>query len=133
LLSGCGSGTAAHEGATGAPGRTAGGSTIKAVGTPAYATPSRSAAVQGGVVRIAYRNYAIAPDTLRVKLGSTVVWHNYDPTAHNVTSTSGPQHIASGALREGASFRVKLTKPGVIHYVSTTTPATMNGTIEVVR
>jgi plastocyanin len=132
LLAGCGSSTA-HQRTSSAAGTPAAGATIKAAGIPAYLSPSPSAAVQSGVVQIAYRDYAIDPDTLRVKAGSTIVWHNYDPTTHNVTSTSGPQHIASGALREGASFQVKLTKPGVIHYESTTTPATMNGTIQVLR
>ena len=84
-------------------------------------------------MQVAYRNFAIAPDTLRVKVGASVRWTNYDSAAHNVTSVSGPQRFASGNLGEGATFEVKLGHPGVIHYESTTQPATMNGTIEVVR
>ncbi len=118
LLGGCGSSTG--------PAHTSAGSTaqlnsvpsggIKAAGTPRYAAPPSSAPVQRGVVQIAYRNYAIDPDTLRVKLGSTLRWTNYDQAPHNVTSTSGPQHIASGNLGEDAAFEIKLEKPGIVHY-----------------
>jgi plastocyanin len=83
-------------------------------------------------VQVAYRNITIDPDTLRVKAGTTVKWTNYDSAQANVTSVSGPQKIASKDFGEGGTFEVTLTKPGVIHYVCTLYPTTMNGTIEVV-
>lgn len=101
--------------------------------TPKYATPSSSAPVQSGVVQVAYRNIAIDPDTLRVKVGSTVRWTNYDPVEHNVTSKGGPDHFASKTFAEGGTVEFKLTKPGIVHYVCTIHPTTMNGTIEVVK
>jgi plastocyanin len=106
---------------------------LKATTTPRYATPSSSSPVQSGVVPIAYRDITIAPDTVRVKVGSTLKWTNYDSVQHNVTSEGGPQQFASKAFGEGKSFEVKVTKPGVIHYECTIHPATMNGTIEVVK
>ena len=63
---------------------------LKADTTPKYAAPSPSAPVQSGLVQIAYRNIAIAPDTVRVKVGSTIRWTNYDSVEHNVTSEGGP-------------------------------------------
>ncbi len=105
---------------------------IKGDTTPKFAAPSQSTPVQSGVVQIAYRNIAIDPDTVRVKVGSTVQWTNYDSTQANVTSVSGPQRIASKNFGEGKTFEVKLDKPGVIHYECTLFPTTMNGTIEVV-
>ena len=66
-------------------------------------------------------------------VGSTIVWTNYDPVEHNVTSQGGPARFASGNLSEGKSFRVTVTKPGVIRYLCTIHPTSMNGTIEVVR
>jgi plastocyanin len=99
--------------------------------TPKYAAPAPSAPVQSGTVQIAYRNIAIAPDTLKVKAGTTVKWTNYDPVDHNVTSRGGPASFASGNFGEGKTFAVKLTKPGVIHYLCTIHPTTMNGSIEV--
>ena len=58
--------------------------------TPKYAAPSASAPVQSGTVQIAYRNIAISPDTLAVKVGSTIRWTNYDTVEHNVTSAGRP-------------------------------------------
>ncbi|MEA2209051.1 MAG: hypothetical protein QOF54_1528 [Solirubrobacteraceae bacterium] len=84
-------------------------------------------------MHIAYRNIAIAPDTVRVRVGSTVRWTNFDNVSHNVTSEGGPAKFASRDFGEGGTFQVKLTKPGVIHYECTIHPASMNGTIEVVR
>jgi plastocyanin len=84
-------------------------------------------------VQIAYHNIAIDPDTVRVKVGSTVKWTNFDPVEHNVTSKGGPTSFASKNFGEGHSFEVKLTKAGLIHYLCTNHPTTMNGTIEVVQ
>jgi plastocyanin len=105
---------------------------VKADTTPKFATPSPSAPVQSGTVQIAYRDITIQPDTVRVKVGSTVKWTNYDSTQANVTSVGGPQRIASKDFGEGGTFEVKLETPGVIHYECTLYPVTMNGTIEVV-
>ncbi len=106
---------------------------LKPTTTPKYAAPATSAPVQSGTVKIAYRNIAIAPDTLKVKVGSTIEWTNYDSVEHNVTSRGGPVKFASKNFGEGATFTVKATKPGVIHYLCTIHPTTMNGTIEVVK
>jgi plastocyanin len=109
-----------------------GGAGIKVDTTPKFASPSSSSPVQSGVVQIAYRNIAIDPDTVRVKVGSTIKWTNYDSVQANVTSVgTGPQRIASKNFGEGKSFEVKVEKAGVIHYECTLFPTTMNGTIEV--
>jgi plastocyanin len=100
---------------------------------PNYASPSPSAPVQSGVVKIIYHEISIEPDTLKVKVGSTIEWTNKDPVEHNVTSRGGPVKFASKNFGEGATYTVKATKPGVIHYLCTIHPATMNGTIEVVK
>jgi plastocyanin len=138
-LAGCGSSgnsnnTAGTTGATTSSTKsTAGGSSLKVDTTPKFASPSKSDPVQSGAVHVAYRDITIQPDTLRVKVGTTVVWTNYDSVKDNVTSIDGPQRIASKPFGEGESFSVKLTKPGIVHYESTPYPATMNGSIEVVE
>jgi plastocyanin len=99
--------------------------------TPKFA--QATGPVRSGLVRIAYRNITIAPDTARVKVGSTIEWTNFDSIDHNVTSEGGPQRFASKNFGEGGTFEIKALKPGVIHYESTNYPATMNGTIEVVK
>lgn len=82
---------------------------------------------------ISYRNIAIAPDTIKVKVGSTIKWTNFDNIDHNVTSEGGPQKFASKDFGEKGTFEIKALKPGVIHYECTIHPASMNGTIEVVE
>ena len=133
LASGCGSSGASSTASTPATTATSAPGSLKLNRTPRYASPASSAPVKSGVVAIAYRNIAIAPDTIKVRSGSTVTWTNYDAVEHNVTSDGGPQHFASGNFGERKSFAVKLTKPGVIHYLCTIHPTTMNGTIEVAK
>jgi plastocyanin len=129
---GCGSGARTSSAARGTQAATATGG-LEVAKTPKYASPSTSQPVQSGTVQVAYRNITIAPDTLRVKAGTTVRWTNFDPVEHNVTAKSGPQRFKSSNFGEGATFQVLLTHPGIYHYQCTLHPVTMNGTIEVVR
>ena len=140
LIAGCGSSsnsgstsTAATTAATGAAGTTSPSAGLKANTTPQYASPSPSSPVQSGTVQIAYRNIAIDPDTLRVKVGSTIKWTNFDSVQHNVTSEGGSQKFSSKDFGENATFSIKATKPGIVHYQCTIHPASMNGTIEIVK
>ncbi len=128
LAAGCGSGGSNSTGTTGTP-----TSKVEVDKTPKYASPSSSEPVKSGTVEIAYRNISIDPDTVRVKVGTTIVWTNYDPVEHNVVSKSGPLKFASKNFSEGQTIKFKMTKPGIIHYLCTIHPATMNGTIEVVK
>ncbi len=105
---------------------------LQANTTPKFGKPPAGAPVQSGTVQIAYRNIAIDPDVLKVKVGSTLKWTNYDPVEHNVTSKGGPAKFASKNFGEGGTFEFKATQAGVIHYECTIHPTTMNGTIEVV-
>jgi plastocyanin len=147
LIAGCGSSssstgssasTASTTTTTAASAKTgttsSGGASLKIDTTPKFAAPSTSAPVQSGVVQIAYRDIAIDPDTVRVKVGSTIRWTNYDSTQANVTSEGGTggYKFASKNFGEGGTFELKASKPGVIHYECTLYPVTMNGTIEVV-
>jgi plastocyanin len=143
---GCGSSGSATSSSASSPPPAAGASTpagsstptaktggLQPTTTPKFASPSPSAPVSSGVVQVAYRNIAIAPDTLRVKVGSTIKWTNFDSVAHNVTSERGPQKFASKTFGEGKTFELKVSTPGVINYECTIHPASMNGTIEVVK
>jgi plastocyanin len=131
FAAGCGSSSSSTSSATTAS--TSASSGLKANTTPKYAAPAASAPTQSGTVQIAYRNIAIDPDTVKVKVGSTLEWTDFDDVTHNVTSESGPAHFASANLKEGSKFSYKVTKPGIIHYECTYHPASMNGTIEVVK
>jgi plastocyanin len=132
LASGCGSSSHSSTSSASTASATLTSGSLKVSTTPKFASPPASAPVRSGVVQIAYRNITIAPDTLKVRSGSTVVWTNHDPLEHNVTSLSGPTRLASGNFGQGKSFRVTLTRPGLIRYLCTIHPSTMNGTIEVV-
>jgi plastocyanin len=138
LLAGCGSSGGSGSSATSeSPSRssTSSGPTasIKPTTTPKFASPPATAPVRSGVVAIAYRNIAINPDTVKVKVGSTIEWTNYDSVEHNVTSRGGSQRFASKNFSEGASFSIKAQRPGIVHYLCTIHPASMNGTIQIVR
>ncbi len=132
LIAGCGSSSNSSS-STSTPATTASTSTsgLKANTTPKFAPATGP--VKSGVVQIAYRNIAIAPDTVKVKVGSTIKWTNFDSVEHNVISQSGPQKFTSKDFGENGTFEVKAEKPGVIHYECTIHPASMNGTIEVVK
>jgi plastocyanin len=140
LLAGCGSSksdgtSSATTTATATTATTSTTSTPKGLTTNGkinYAKPSADAPVQSGLVKISYHEISIEPDTLRVKVGSTVEWANRDPVEHNVTSASGPSKFASKNFGEGGTFKFTVTKPGIIDYRCTLHPATMNGAIEVV-
>lgn len=135
LAAGCGS---SKSSATTSTGTTTAGTSEKPKegivpnGKINYASPPANAPVQSGVVKISYHEISIEPDTLKVKVGSTIEWTNHDPVEHNVTSASGPTKFASKNFGEGGTFKVTVTKAGTIHYRCTLHPATMNGTIEVV-
>jgi plastocyanin len=98
-----------------------------------YAKPPADAPVQSGLVKITYKEFAIEPDTLKAKVGSTLKWTNENTQKCNVKSEGGPYNFDSGDLPEGGTFELKLDKPGTIHYECTGYPATMNGTIEVLK
>ena len=132
---GCGSSSSSTTGSgpTSSPAATPASGGLKLSTRPKFGAPPASAPVQSGSVQIAYRNITIQPDTVKVKVGGTITWTNYDSIEHNVTSEGGPQRFASGNIGEGTHFAITATTPGVIHYECTIHPTSMNGTIEVVR
>lgn len=97
------------------------------------AAPAASSAVQGGTVPVTYQNIAISPANITVKVGSTVKWTNKDMVDHNVTTTGGPVSFHSSDFGNGGTFSMKLTTPGVVHYICSIHPTEMIGTITVVK
>jgi plastocyanin len=135
LASGCGSSGSSSSSSPGAGAgaysHASGG--LKQTTTPKYGAPAATAPLRSGLVAVAYRNITIAPNAIRVKVGSTIKWTNYDAIEHNVTSAGGPQTFASKNIGQGGTFEINTSRPGVIHYVCTIHPASMNATIEVVK
>jgi len=97
------------------------------------AAPAAAAAAQSGTVPVTYQNIAISPANITVKVGSTVKWTNMDMVDHNVTTTGGVQSFHSSDFGNGGTFSMKVTTPGVIHYICSIHPASMIGTITVVK
>jgi plastocyanin len=133
LAAGCGSSKKGQTATTSSSTSSGPQSSVQVNGRINYASPPANAPVKSGLVQISYHEISIEPDTLKVKVGSTIKWTNRDPVEHNVTSASGPVKFVSKNFGENGTFEVKVTKPGVIHYRCTLHPATMNGTIVVVK
>ena len=108
-------------------------SSTPATTSSAAATPAAGASAKSGSVAIRYQNISISPDNITVKVGSKITWTNYDSTPHNVTSTSGPQSITSSDFSMNGHFTLTVNKVGVIHYICSIHPASMIGTITVVK
>lgn len=77
---------------------------------------------------VAIANFAYAPTTITVKVGSTVTWTNRDEEPHNVVS--GDHSVRSPTMGTGATFSYTFTKPGSVGYVCTLHPY-MHGTVVV--
>ena len=87
----------------------------------------------GGFVQVAYKNISIAPDPITVHIGQKIKWTNYDDTQHNVIAQSGPENFTSPDFTKGGTYVFTPTKVGVIHYMCTFHPASMNGIVNVVK
>jgi amicyanin len=68
------------------------------------------------------KNLAFSPATIHAKVGQTIHWTNQDTPPHNVTYVSGPKFTSSSTLDTGATFSLKLTQAGTIHYYCTIHP-----------
>lgn len=78
---------------------------------------------------VSIKNFAFAPDTITVKVGTTVTWTNNDQDAHTVTAMD--HTFASPALNPGDSFHFTFSKPGNYAYLCTIHPF-MTATVVVV-
>jgi len=67
------------------------------------------------------KNFAFAPATVTVAVGSTVTWTNDDQDAHTVTSNDGGP-LRSAVLQTGGTYRYTFTRPGRYVYLCTIHP-----------
>jgi plastocyanin len=77
---------------------------------------SSSSSTSSTAVHATIKNFVFIPSTIHVTVGQTIEWTNEDAPPHNVTYVSGPEFRSSGTLRTGATFSVKATQKGTIHY-----------------
>lgn len=73
-------------------------------------TTTTSAATMG----VTIQNFAYAPASISVPVGTTISWTNRDSTAHTVTSNSGA--FDSGIMNAGASYSFTFNQAGTFAY-----------------
>jgi plastocyanin len=100
------------------------------LGSDASTQTGTSAPEVGGTVRVVMKSLDFTPTVVKAKIGQRVVWTNEDSAPHNVTYVSGPRFKSSRTMIPGATFSVKLTEPGTIHYYCSIHPW-MKATIDV--
>jgi plastocyanin len=135
LLAGCSSSPPAAQpsvtfgsGASGTPGMPGMSGMPSMPGAPAGTTSATGspAAVAGDAVTI--DNFAFAPATLTVKVGSTVTWTNRDEEPHTVAAVDGSFH--SPGMGTGATYSHTFPIAGKFDYVCSIHPS-MHGTVVV--
>ena len=85
---------------------------------PAATTPPPPAAA--GTLWVDMKDFAFAPQTLRVPAGTTVVWTNQDAAGHTVTSDTGA--FSSALLAKSQSFERTFAEKGTFEYHCTPHP-----------
>lgn len=85
---------------------------------PATTTPPPPAAA--GTLRVDIKDFAFAPQVLRVPAGTTVAWTNQDAVGHTVTSDTGA--FSSPLLAKSQSFERTFTEKGTFEYHCTPHP-----------
>ena len=59
-------------------------------------------------------DFAFSPDSIEVKRGTELTWHNQDVAPHTVTSTADA--FDSDTLDQGSSFSFRFSEPGTFDY-----------------
>jgi plastocyanin len=92
---------------------------LLAAGLPAGAALPDSA-------QIVIKDFMFAPDSVKIKAGTTVTWSNKDDEPHSVVSDTGL--FRSGAKDTDETFSFRFDKPGTYHFTCSIHPK-MVGTI----
>ena len=78
--------------------------------------------------QVEVKNFAFSPDSLDVKVGTTVTWKFDDDTAHTVKADDGS--FRSSALTGGKTFSFTFNKAGQYSYICSIHPS-MHGKVTV--
>lgn len=93
-------------------------------------TTNQSNSSASTATAIAIQNFAFAPASTTVKVGTTVTWTNQDSASHNVVETDGQAGPQSSTLANGQSYSFTFAKAGTYHYHCSFHPS-MTGTVTV--
>lgn len=86
------------------------------------ALPTAPAAAAGATQEVMISNFAFAPSSFSVTVGTTAQWTNHDTAPHDVTVTSGPVAIHSPTLSTGQSWSYDFTVAGTYNYICSIHP-----------
>ena len=73
-----------------------------------------------GTASVSIANFAFVPDTIRIKVGQTVVWTNKDTAPHTATSLNSA--FGSSNLNNNQTFEFKFNSTGTFPYHCTVHP-----------
>jgi plastocyanin len=88
-----------------------------------------TAAPAPGENEIYINSMSFGPRTLKIKVGTTVIWTNHDVSSHTITFDEGS--VESGELAAGDSYEFTFTTPGTYNYHCSMHPELMKAVIEV--
>jgi plastocyanin len=91
--------------------------------------PAATSVPLSGNVDVTIANFAFAPETLTVKVGTTVKWTNQDSAGHTVVANDNS--FSSGDLNQGDSYTFTFNTAGTFAYHCGVHP-NMKATITVV-
>ena len=137
LLSGCSSAGPAADShpsinfgpqASVTPGMTGGAS--PASGAAPQAPASTAAPASAGPNAVSISNFAFAPATLTVPVGTTVTWTNHDEEPHTVVASDGSFH--SPGLGTNSTYSFPFPTAGSFDYICSIHPF-MHGTVVVTK
>lgn len=86
-----------------------------AIGMVGAALPASLAYAAPATHTVVIEGMAFQPAVIEIKAGDTIVWQNKDVVPHTVTAKE--QHIESGEIGMGKSWRYQVKKPGTIRYI----------------
>ncbi|GHO45094.1 cupredoxin domain-containing protein [Ktedonospora formicarum] len=95
---------------------------------PTTVPTTEATTVPSGGDSVSIAQFAFAPESLTVKVGTKVTWTNNDSATHTVTSDQGA--FDSGALAPGSKFSFTFSKAGTYTYHCSIHPS-MTATIVV--
>ncbi len=127
-----GSGQSSLAGLPGAAGQPSSPASMPSMTMPASAGAQTPAGVPMASDSVAIKNFAFAPASVTVKVGTTVTWTNQDTDAHTVTSQNNAGPLNSQALNTGQGYSYTFTAPGTYSYLCTIHPF-MTATVTVTR
>ena len=80
------------------------------------ATTSRSSDPVAASVTVVIHDFAFVPESLRVKVGTTVTWMNEDPVPTDHTATAYKGAFNTGPIPPGGHAMFTFTRPGTYDY-----------------